>query len=158
MYQRNVYIFFIQIHKFAESSIEQYEDQIRLFNEYISSNRNFKYNRTIENIVLFSISNYFLKFSNEYKKIHGIDEFDNNWYEYVEFGTTNPLTILLQRNGFSREFATFIKKHKDEYVAHDGSTDELRLHLSLFDCGNTSVMTETASIRFNAPKLFLEEE
>lgn len=112
----------------------------------------------IENIVLFSISNYFLRFSNEYKKIHGVDEFDNNWYEYVEFGTTNPLTILLQRNGFSRESATFIKKHKDEYVAHDGSIDELRLRLSLLDCGNTSVMTEAASIRFNAPKLFLEED
>lgn len=40
----------------------------------------------IENIVLFSISNYFLRFSNEYKKIHGLDAFDNNWYEYVEFG------------------------------------------------------------------------
>lgn len=101
----------------------------------------------IENIVLFSISNYFLRFSNEYKKIHGVDEFDNNWYEYVEFGTTNPLTILLQRNGFSRESATFIKKHKNEYVVHDGSTDELRLRLSLLNCGNTSVMTEAASIR-----------
>lgn len=96
--------------------------------------------------------------SNEYKKIHDVDEFDNNWYEYVEFGTTNPLTILLQRNGFSRESATFIKKHKNEYVVHDGSTDELRLRLSLLNCGNTSVMTEAASIRFNAPKLFLEEE
>ena len=97
-------------------------------------------------------------FSNEYKKIHDVDEFDNNWYEYVEFGTTNPLTILLQRNGFSRESATFIKKHKNEYVVHDGSTDELRLRLSLLNCGNTSVMTEAASIRCNAPKLFLEEE
>lgn len=61
-------------------------------------------------------------------------------------------------NGFSRESATFIKKHKNEYVVHDGSTDELRLRLSLLNCGNTSVMTEAASIRFNAPKLFLEEE
>lgn len=57
----------------------------------------------IENIVLFSISNYFLRFSNEFRRIKGDDELDaNNWYEYVEYGTTNPLTILLQRNGFSR--------------------------------------------------------
>ena len=35
---------------------------------------------------------------------------------------------------------------------------ELRLRLSLLDCGNTSVMTEAASIKFNAPKLFLEED
>lgn len=132
-----------------------------IYNDNSKEHRNVVFADTleaIENIVLFSISNYFLRFSNEYKKIHGVDEFDNNWYEYVEFGTTNPLTILLQRNGFSRESATFIKKHKDEYVAHDGSTDELRLRLSLLDCGNTSVMTEAASIRFNAPKLFLEED
>lgn len=131
-----------------------------IYNDNSKEHRNVVFADTleaIENIVLFSISNYFLRFSNEYKKIHGVDEFDNNWYEYVEFGTTNPLTILLQRNGFSRESATFIKKHKDEYVAHDGSTDELRLRLSLLGCGNTSVMTEAASIRFNAPKLFLEE-
>lgn len=132
-----------------------------IYNDNSKEHRNVVFADTleaIENIVLFSISNYFLRFSNEYKKIHGVDEFDNNWYEYVEFGTTNPLTILLQRNGFSRESATFIKKHKNEYVVHDGSTDELRLRLSLLNCGNTSVMTEAASIRFNAPKLFLEEE
>lgn len=132
-----------------------------IYNDNSKEHRNVVFADTleaIENIVLFSISNYFLRFSNEYKKIHGVDEFDNNWYEYVEFGTTNPLTILLQRNGFSRESATFIKKHKNEYVVHDGSTDELRLRLSLLNCGNTSVMIEAASIRFNAPKLFLEEE
>lgn len=116
-----------------------------IYNDNSKEHRNVVFADTleaIENIVLFSISNYFLRFSNEYKKIHGVDEFDNNWYEYVEFGTTNPLTILLQRNGFSRESATFIKKHKNEYVVHDGSTDELRLRLSLLNCGNTSVMTE----------------
>ena len=132
-----------------------------IYNDNSKEHRNVVFADTleaIENIVLFSISNYFLRFSNEYNKIHGVDEFDNNWYEYVEFGTTNPLTILLQRNGFSRESATFIKKHKNEYVVHDGSTDELRLRLSLLDCGNTSAMTEAASIRFNAPKLFLEED
>ena len=32
---------------------------------------------------LFSISNYFLRFSNEYKTVHKVTEFDNNWYEYV---------------------------------------------------------------------------
>lgn len=58
----------------------------------------------IENISPFSISNYFLRFSNEYRRIKGDEILDrNNWYEYVEYGTTNPLTVLLQRNGFSRE-------------------------------------------------------
>ena len=112
----------------------------------------------IENIVLFSISNYFLRFSNEYKRIHNVTEFENNWYEYVEFGTTNPLTILLQRNGFSRESATYIRHHKVDYVVHDGITGELKLKKSLLTCGNTSVMSEAASIKFNVPGLFLKED
>lgn len=112
----------------------------------------------IENIVLFSISNYFLRFSNEYKKIHGVPDFDNNWYEYVEFGTTNELTILLQRNGFSRESATYIKQHQADYVETDGSTGELKLKSELLHCGNTSVMTEAADIKYNVPGLFIDDE
>lgn len=109
----------------------------------------------IENVVLFSISNYFLRFSNEYKKIHNVKEFENNWYEYVEFGTTNLLTILLQRNGFSREAATYIHRHKIDYVVESDSTGELKLKRSLLECGNTNVMAEAKSIQFNAPGLFI---
>ena len=65
------------------------------------------------------MSNYFLRFSNEYKKIYGITEFDNNWYEYVEYGTTNPATILLQRIGFTRENATYIRGHRDKYILQE---------------------------------------
>ena len=57
-----------------------------IYNDNSKEHRNVVFADTleaIENIVLFSISNYFLRFSNEYKKIHGVDEFDNNWYEYV---------------------------------------------------------------------------
>ena len=63
----------------------------------------------IENVILFSISNYFLRFSNEYKRFHKVESFKNDWYEYVEYGTTNPLTILLQRSGFSRETSTYMR-------------------------------------------------
>lgn len=108
----------------------------------------------IENVVLFSISNYFLRFSNEYKKVHGIDEFENNWYEYVEFGTINPLTILLERNGFSRESATYIRKYKSEYVVNDGIDGKLKLNKSLLECGNISVVNEAMSIKYNVPGLF----
>ena len=127
------------------------------YNDLSKEHRNVVFADTleaIENIVLFSISNYFLRFSNEYKKVHGVKEFDNNWYEYVEFGTTNPLTILLQRNGFSRDSATYIREHKDEYVVHDGDGEKLKLRSSLLNCGNTSVMTEAASIKYNVPGLF----
>lgn len=108
----------------------------------------------IENIILYSISNYFLRFSNEYRKIMGDEALDcNNWYEYVEYGTTNPLTILLQRNGFSREAARYIKGHK-EYVIRDGSTGALKLSRSLEKCNNTDVRNEIVYIRQNSPEIF----
>ncbi len=108
----------------------------------------------IENVILFSISNYFLRFSNEYKKVHGVTEFDNNWYEYVEFGTTNPITILLQRNGFSREAATYIRSHQAEYVTTK-DTGILCLRKELLNCGNASIEMEAADIILNAPGLFI---
>ncbi|MGI6051886.1 MAG: DEAD/DEAH box helicase [Bilifractor sp.] len=110
----------------------------------------------IENIILFSISNYFLRFSNEFRKIKGDAELNkNNWYEYVEFGTTNPLTILLQRNGFSRESARYIKDHP-EYVLRDGATGQLMLSASLDHCGSTDVCKEVVYIRQNVPGIFVE--
>lgn len=112
----------------------------------------------IENIILFSISNYFLRFSNEYRRIKGDDALDrNNWYEYVEYGTTNPLTILLQRNGFSRESARFIKENP-EYVIKDGSTGQLKLSTALFNCGRTNIENEVAYIRQNVPGIFTDEK
>jgi superfamily II DNA/RNA helicase len=109
----------------------------------------------IENIVLFSISNYFLRFSTEYKRFHKLETMNNDWYEYVEYGTTNPLTITLQRSGFSRETSSYIKKHKSEYVVVL-SNGELKLRKSLLECGNIGVQKETADIIYNIPELFVK--
>lgn len=109
----------------------------------------------IDNVILFSISNYFLRFSTEYKKFHGVEEFDNDWYEYVEYGTTNKLTIMLQKNGFSREASTFIKTHREDYVIN--VEGKLKLSLALLDCPNSGVRHEVADIRYNVPELFVAE-
>lgn len=53
------------------------------YNDRTKEHRNVVFADTlevIENVILFSISNYFLRFSNEYKKIHDVTEFDNDWY------------------------------------------------------------------------------
>ena len=108
----------------------------------------------IDNIVLFSISNYFLLFSNEYKTIHHLNEFDNNWYEFVEYGTTNPITILLQRNGFSREVSTYIRNNKDAFII-EGLDGKWHLSTALLKCSNTNARTEASSVRYNMPELFV---
>ena len=109
----------------------------------------------IDNVILFSIANYFLRFSTEYKNQHGVENFDNDWYEYVEYGSTNPLTIMLQRNGFSRETSEYIKQNKNKYVVDT----ELgpRLLISILDCPKESVKNEVADIQFNVPELFIED-
>ena len=109
----------------------------------------------IENVILFSISNYFLRFSNMYIAINGEHSLDdNNWYEFVEYGTTNEITIFLQRNGFSRESANYIKDHPEYIIKTD---DGLRLSRSLLECKNTDVKSEATIILLNRPDLFMEE-
>lgn len=109
----------------------------------------------IENVILFSISNYFLRFSNEYKRFHKVETFKNDWYEYVEYGTTNPLTILLQRSGFSRETSTYIRQHRSEYVvtATDGG---IKLRRTLLQSRNLGAARESADIQYNMPEIFVD--
>jgi hypothetical protein len=115
---------------------------------------------TIENVILFSVANYFREFSTEYKLQHGNKPFDNDWYEYVEYGTTNKLTILLQRYGYHREAASYINLHKNELVNFTIATDTapfvLRKKL-LLNCSDENTKTETSEIYINIPELFIEE-
>jgi hypothetical protein len=107
----------------------------------------------IESVILFSLSNYFLKFSEEYKRQHGGKPFGNDWYEFVEYGTTNPLTIMLQRYGIKREIAIFIKEHP-EYIERVGG--EVKLKKSLAQCGTLSVENEIKDVMLNVPDLFVD--
>lgn len=92
-----------------------------------------------------------------YKSIYGEDSLDdNNWYEFVEYGTTNKLTVFLQRNGFSRETANYIKDHAAIYVID--REGELHLNRKLINCSNTDVRSESAIIDLNRPGLFFEED
>ena len=84
---------------------------------------------------------------------HGVEEFDNDWYEYVEYGSTNKLTILLQRNGFSRETSEYIKIHKRNYVVDTPTGPKLRK--SLLQCPTQYVKEEVENIILNVPELFV---
>lgn len=113
---------------------------------------------TIENVILFSVANYLREFSAEYKLQHGNEAFDNDWYEYVEYGTTKPLTILLQRYGYHREAASYIMKHKDEFVDYTIHTNTALFALKkelLLNCSDESTKSETPEIAVNIPELFV---
>lgn len=106
----------------------------------------------VNDIVLFRLSNYFMRFSTELKKYHHREFLANDWYEYVEFGTTNKICILLQKNGFSPEVATYIQKHEDLYITR--TENGVKVLLSVLECPRTSVRNEARSVWNNIPELF----
>lgn len=106
----------------------------------------------VNDILLFRLSNYFMRFSSELKKYHHREYLANDWYEYVEYGTTNKICILLQKNGFSAEVASYIQKRENDYIIR---TDKgVRLSSSLLHCERSSVRGEAENVYSNIPELF----
>ena len=105
----------------------------------------------IEDVVLFSISNYFTKFSERYKYIKKIDIIDNDWSEYVDFGTNDKIIIKLQKIGFSREVAKIIKKNK---LVEVGEKGEVQFSKEIFNNDNESLRVELQDIKLNYSELF----
>ena len=116
---------------------------------------------TIENVLLFSVANYFRSFSEEYKRINKVDYFENDWYEFVEYGTTNPLTIFLQRYGFSRETSAYIHDKAKEFIKEIDTSDGRKIYRlkksTLLNCENEDVKHEVKIAALNTPDLFVEE-
>ena len=110
----------------------------------------------IEDVLLFRISSYFLRFSEEYKRQHPDKDLTNDWYEFVEYGTNNRLRIILQRSGYKRESTEYIRRHHDKFVR--GTPEEPKLiKKALLECGNELVKQDTEEIQYNVPELFITE-
>ena len=105
-------------------------------------------------IILFRLSNYFMRFSTELKKYHHREFLVNDWYEYVEYGTTNKICILLQKNGFSPEVATYIQKNEDTYIIR--TEEGIKVRRALLICSRDSVRNEAKMVWNNIPELFEE--
>ncbi len=135
---------------FPDRTREKYDGSARHNNQIAADILN-----EINDVILFSFSNYFMAFSSAYKEFTDQEAFYNDWYEFVEYGTVNPLTIMLQRNGFSREAATYITENRNLYVRD--TDDGQRLRKSLLRCEKTTVKREAEQIHINMPEIFQEE-
>ena len=109
----------------------------------------------IDDILLFRLANYFLRFSSVYKSLNDGEAPNPDWYEFVEYGTTLPLPIFLQRNGFSRESAMYIVNNNDnkQYVGED-KDGNYELHEMLLDCPNSGVRRDAKKVFYNIRELF----
>ena len=111
----------------------------------------------IEEVLLFRLSNYFLRFSEEYKRQHPNEPFKNDWHEFVEYGTTNKLRIILQRSGYKRESTEYIRRNAEKYVKDPDSDDPKLYKKLLLDCPHELTKRDTEEIQYNVPELFIEE-
>lgn len=151
-----------QIIKYA---IEHHEQTKEVYNQKINSNieytgsveqKNWIINgtlNTIENIVLFKISNYFSKFSERYMQIKKIDFIENDWYEYVQYGTSNDIVILLQKMGFSRESA--LKIYSKNYYVITEKENNILIKMGIFDDSNEGLVEEAMEVKLNNSDKFI---
>lgn len=110
---------------------------------------------TIENTILFSINNYCIKFSREYKNIFPNDDNFIDWHDFIEYGTTNYKDIFLQKAGLSRETAKYIRE-KGWLVIESIGEGRANYYLKndIFTCNNQSVKDECELLKINLPELF----
>lgn len=107
---------------------------------------------SVEDVLLFSISSYFTKFSERYKTLKNIDTIDNDWSEYIDFGTNDKLVIELQKIGFSRENAKLIES-KGNATLVDG---RIIIDKKIFEIDNEQLLSELNDVKLNYTELFLE--
>ncbi|MFJ6413212.1 DEAD/DEAH box helicase [Terribacillus saccharophilus] len=90
----------------------------------------------IENVLRFKVKNYVSNYSLLVKEIQKEENRlkDNDWSEYLEYGTMDKLIIELQNLGFPRHLATFLKKYYIDFfiIENDIITEflesELKIH------------------------------
>ena len=68
----------------------------------------------IDNVLRFKLKNYFLNYYLIVLNKYGKDVAGDNWADYLEYGTTNPLTIEIQNIGLPRHIATIIIEEYSE--------------------------------------------
>ena len=76
-----------------------------------------------------------------------------DWYEFVEYGATDPLIIWLQKNGFTREAATYLKANRTKYLIE--IDEQTYLYEALLQCDNESIRREAQQVYYNNHELFM---
>ena len=90
-------------YKYEKPSLKEFDGSDEQINKIINDVLD-----EVDKILQFKIPNYFQKFSERYKELNNIEVLNNDWHEYVEYGTDNALQIKFQQIGMSREFASYI--------------------------------------------------
>ena len=144
------------ISQIIDNSIKQAEKKKRIYEyskkiDYVGNTEqiNIIINNTldtIEKIIQFKIENYFSKFSELYKMKKGIKSINNDWYEYLLYGTNKKEIIELQKLGFSREIALKIYR-RNKYLVYNANF--FSISTEIFDDENEDIVEEANEVYLN---------
>lgn len=137
---------------------EHYDDSLKHNNAVIRDVLNF-----IENTILFKLANYFRLVSKQMKEKHGVKYLDNDWYEYIEYGTIDSIMIQLQRIGYKRDSARFIvdtnkiESNHPYLLGGKTSLTSFKLDLqALKNCEDEETRERTDVVLINVPEVFIK--
>ena len=110
--------------------------------------------KNIDNIINYKFSMYFLRFSETYLRYHKQSPI-NDWYEYVEYGTSNKLVIMLQKYGFSREDAIILSKPSyKQYIIID--TNSIYIKNGILNKVSFELKEILETVKINYPEIFIK--
>ena len=112
--------------------------------------------KDIEQIINYKFSMYFLRFSEAIIKVRGKDILKNDWYEFVEYGTSNKEVIQLQKHGFLREQSLQLLKFPHvRYVRFKDDMISIDVSIFLTRMG-TELREVLTTVKINYPELFFD--
>ena len=111
--------------------------------------------KDIEQIVNYKFLIYFLRFSEAIIKVRGQDSLKNDWYEYVEYGTSNDYVIALQKYGFLREEALVLTKAP--YLGYiDFTGSHFSIKKDIIKTAPIDLRNSIVRVMINYPEVFVE--
>lgn len=109
--------------------------------------------KDLEQVINYRLSMYFLRLSEAIVKIHGKDALQNDWYEYVEYGTCNNDVILLQKYGFLREEALLLLNTYFNYIKHDKQA--IQISKDILKSATNDLCRSLKTVIINYPEIFV---
>ena len=107
--------------------------------------------------IQFKFSNYFLKFSRTLKNELNTNVLENDWYQYLEYGTIDDNVIWLEQLGYSRSSAIKIVQSNVGATDEDVLGQKVVLIDRLKSIRNEEINLETERIIKNYPDVFVNE-
>ena len=111
--------------------------------------------KELEQVINHKLSMYFLRFSEAIIEVRGREALTNDWYDFVEYGTSDKLLIFLQKHGLTRELAIDIQKGFLQYII--AQENSFSISGDILNIENEELAEALLIVSINFPEIFHNE-